>query len=296
MSSNHRKRFGHSTRARPVRRSTTCGVQLASILVTVVSAAALYTTRADAQTIEYLLSPASRIQQRCQDCRSGDRALQQLQGTFDLTVMPIPDAYAIEAVTAIRWYSDGFKISGTGFFQRQGRNRISLVIDAVVNGKPVLLTSSASPTNGEGGVHISLVSTPDSAMALEIELLARPNATDSPDADDDGVPDSLDLCPRHPDSQQFDSDRDGIGDACDRCLGTPLGSPVLADGCSPDQACPCAGPMPGVLWEDQHAYVTCIAQSLKILATADQISRAQVKERVHKAFRSGCGSPVIAMR
>jgi len=291
MSSNCRKSVGRLARARSTRRA-----YLTSILVAVGGAALLHTAAADAQTIEYLLSSESQIRQHCQDCKTVDRTVQELRGTFDLTVMPIPDAYAIEAVTAIHWYSDSFKISGTGFFQRQGRDRISLVIDAVINGKPVLLTSSAHPTDGETGVHVALVSTPDSPLALEIELAARPNATDSPDADDDGVPDSLDLCPRNPDSRQFDSDRDGIGDACDHCLETPLGSPVLANGCSPDQACPCTGPSPGTPWQDQHAYVTCIARSLKILATADQLSRAQVKELVRKAFRSGCGSPVIAMR
>jgi hypothetical protein len=37
------------------------------------------------------------------------------------------------------------------------------------------------------------------------------------DADQDGVPDCLDLCPGLSDPDQADSDQDGIGDACDNC-------------------------------------------------------------------------------
>lgn len=38
-----------------------------------------------------------------------------------------------------------------------------------------------------------------------------------PDADADGVPDSIDICPDDPDSLQADADLDGLGDACDNC-------------------------------------------------------------------------------
>jgi hypothetical protein len=44
------------------------------------------------------------------------------------------------------------------------------------------------------------------------------------DADADGVPDVLDVCPRVADPDQLDGDEDGRGDACDAC---PLDNPGL---------------------------------------------------------------------
>lgn len=44
------------------------------------------------------------------------------------------------------------------------------------------------------------------------------------DADQDGVPDVLDVCPRAADPEQADADRDGRGDACDGC---PVANPGL---------------------------------------------------------------------
>ncbi len=267
---------------------------LATATLLIAFLTALDSAPAGAQTIEYLLGARSRIRRVCSDCAAAARAPEALQGTFDLTVMPIPDAYVIEAVTSIRWYSKNFKIAGSGFFERLGRNRISLVVDATVNGEPVLLTSAAHPTAGDGGIRITLTST--KVPGLEIHLVARPNATDSPDADGDGVPNSIDLCPNEPDPQQFDSDFDGVGDACDYCMESDLASGVLPDGCTPEQACPCDGPEPGVSWKSQRAYVTCVARALKVLSSTEEISRAQIRERVQKAAKSGCGIPVLAMR
>lgn len=34
------------------------------------------------------------------------------------------------------------------------------------------------------------------------------------DADDDGIPDAIDVCPSRLDPDQADSDGDGVGDAC----------------------------------------------------------------------------------
>ncbi len=38
-----------------------------------------------------------------------------------------------------------------------------------------------------------------------------------PDGDEDGVPDSTDICPANADPDQLDQDGDGVGDACDNC-------------------------------------------------------------------------------
>jgi Amidohydrolase family len=51
-----------------------------------------------------------------------------------------------------------------------------------------------------------------------------PPAWDVTDADADGVPDGVDICPRAFDPGQLDSDADGRGDACDPC---PVSDPGL---------------------------------------------------------------------
>lgn len=54
-----------------------------------------------------------------------------------------------------------------------------------------------------------------------------------PDADRDGVDDSLDVCPYVSDAAQLDSDGDGVGNACDLCAEpndqNPCGDPCCAD-------------------------------------------------------------------
>lgn len=258
-------------------------------------AAILSGTAAPAQTIEYLLRPASYIRPLCDPCPDGSpQTAEELHGRFELTVLAIPQAHAIEAVTGVDWQSANFRVKGNGFLERLGRQRTSMVIDAVVNDRPVLLTSTSHPTDANGNVRLLLSSPPNSPIPIEIELVAFANATDGPDADGDGIPDALDLCPRHPDAGQRDSDLDGIGDACDTCPDTVLGAPVLSNGCSVEQICPCAGPRPGELWADQRSYVTCVARVLKILVGAGEITRDQARQISQAAVRSGCGLPVLA--
>lgn len=274
---------------RPGSRSQLAGFALCAAAVLLAPA------DAPAQTIEYLLQPASQIRRLCADCpTANERTAEDLQGTFELTVMPIPEAYTIEAITAVDWRSASFHVTGAGFLERLGRDRISMVIDAVVNDQPVLLTSTAHPVESGGSLRLSLSSAPDSPVAVEIDLLAMANATDGPDADRDGLPDVLDLCPRVADGRQADSDLDGVGDSCDACPDTAFGDPVLENGCSVDQACPCAGPRTGLSWRNQKEYVTCVARALKILAEAEEVTREQARRMVQAAINSGCGMPIIA--
>jgi cytosine/adenosine deaminase-related metal-dependent hydrolase len=51
----------------------------------------------------------------------------------------------------------------------------------------------------------------------ECEPPRSPPAWNTTDADADGVPDAVDVCPRVADEEQLDSDHDGRGDACDPC-------------------------------------------------------------------------------
>ncbi len=44
---------------------------------------------------------------------------------------------------------------------------------------------------------------------------------DPNDIDADGIPNTVDLCPKKQDPAQHDEDRDGVGDVCDNCPATP---------------------------------------------------------------------------
>ncbi len=270
-------------------------LRLIAALLWSTAALSVATTPLEAQTIEYLLGGASQVTRICPSCEGGRDAPEELHGKFDLTVMPIPDAHTIEAVTAIHWHSKSFRIAGAGFLERLGPNRLSMVVDAVVDDQSVLLTSTTHPTESDGTLRLSLTTSPDSPVAISIELVAFANTTDGPDADGDGIPDVLDLCPQNADSDQEDSDLDGIGNPCDSCPGTELGEPVLESGCSLAQTCPCVGPQPETPWKDQRAYLTCVARTLKVLVGAEEITRAQARSQIQAAARSGCGTPVIAM-
>ncbi len=63
------------------------------------------------------------------------------------------------------------------------------------------------------------------AGETDCEPAASLPAWNETDADDDGVPDALDDCPRVTNPDQVDSDDDGRGDACDAC---PVYNPGLA--------------------------------------------------------------------
>jgi OOP family OmpA-OmpF porin len=81
---------------------------------------------------------------------------------------------------------------------------------------------------------------PKEEAKVEEAPVAAPVDT-SGDADNDGVPDSLDQCPRTPKGRTVDesgcmpdSDGDGVLDYEDHCKGTPAGAKVDRDGCPPD--------------------------------------------------------------
>ena len=61
------------------------------------------------------------------------------------------------------------------------------------------------------------------AGEVECEPPAAMPAWNATDADADGVPDALDVCPRVADEPQLDRDGDGRGDACDPCPVANLG-------------------------------------------------------------------------
>jgi hypothetical protein len=248
-----------------------------------------------AQTIHYVLTDESYLVRYCHNCAPPLMSIESLTGVFDLTLLQVPSEQVIEAITGAKWKSKSSSVSGTGFLQRLGADQVAMVIDAKVDGSPVLLTSGRRQASPPKELRIQLTTT-DKENGYEVTLVAEPYSAEGPDADDDGVVDSIDNCPNLNARDQSDEDHDGVGDACDACPGTDPGSPVLADGCAPNQHCPCEGPTENEEWRSQRAYVQCIARSLKTLSEAGKVSRSRVREIIQEAVRSTCGRKELALR
>jgi len=118
-----------------------------------------------------------------------------------------------------------------------------------------------------------------------------------PDDDADGVIDDDDNCAFDPNPDQTDSDGDGSGDVCDSdvdndgvpdaddaCLGTGAGQPVLSNGCSVEQECPCAAP-----WKNHGGYVSCVSKTTAAMLAAGEITQAQRDAIQDAAAQSSCG-------
>jgi hypothetical protein len=258
--------------------------------------AGLTSTAASGQTIHYVLTDESRVVALCQSCEPSPLPPEPLEGSFDVTVMPVRGVFGAEAITGVDWRSDSFSITGTGFLQRLGSDRIAMVVDARFNDEPALLTTGHRQRSTPGDVRIHLVTPREVDNGYAVDIVAVPATTDGPDADADGVPDGLDNCPQISTRDQEDQDQDGVGDACDECADTQLGSPILDDGCSPSQRCPCDGPSPDRQWGSPHEYVQCVARTLKELYRQKKLTRSEVREMMQDAVRSGCGSRVLALR
>ena len=248
-----------------------------------------------AQTIHYVLTAGSQATRVCAGCDVPAGAAEPIEGSFDLTLMPVPSEYAVEAVTAVHWESASLSIHGAGFLQRLGADRVAMVVDARVNGTPALLTSRRRQRWSAGDFRIHLATPRGADEGYVLKIVAVPAATSGPDADADGVPDGLDNCPATSNPDQHDPDHDGVGDACDVCSDTAVGDPIMADGCAPSQRCACSGPSPDEEWSSQRAYVQCIAQVLKALRREGKLSRSEVRQMIQDAVRSGCGREVLAL-
>jgi hypothetical protein len=90
-------------------------------------------------------------------------------------------------------------------------------------------------------------------------------------------------------SGETDADEDGVADSLDVCPGTPAGDIVDADGCSIDQIAPCGGPASGGTWKNHGQYVSSVAHAAEAFVAQGLISQEQAEEIVSNAARSGCG-------
>ncbi len=90
-------------------------------------------------------------------------------------------------------------------------------------------------------------------------------------------------------SGETDADADGVPDSLDLCPGTPAGDTVDANGCSIDQIAPCSGPASGGTWNNHGQYVSAVAHAAETFLAEGLISADQADEIVAQAAQSNCG-------
>ena len=90
-------------------------------------------------------------------------------------------------------------------------------------------------------------------------------------------------------SGETDADQDGVADSLDLCPATPADAIVDADGCSIDQIAPCSSPASGGRWKNHGEYVSSVAHAAEAFAAQGLISPEQAEEIVSNAARSSCG-------
>jgi len=91
---------------------------------------------------------------------------------------------------------------------------------------------------------------------------------------------------------ETDADADGVPDSLDLCPGTPAGAIVDADGCSIEQIAPCSGPASGGTWKNHGQYVSAVAHAAEAFLAQNLISADQAEEIVVQAAQSNCGAKV----
>jgi len=91
-------------------------------------------------------------------------------------------------------------------------------------------------------------------------------------------------------SGETDADNDGVPDSRDLCPNTPAGAIVDANGCSIEQLAPCNGPRSGGSWKNHGEYVSTVAQAAGDFFAQGLITEDQADAIVSAAAESNCGS------
>lgn len=81
-----------------------------------------------------------------------------------------------------------------------------------------------------------------------------------------------------------DEDGDGVNNDVDACPGTAAGAPVLENGCSVDQTCPCDDS-----YRNHGAYVSCVALVTATMVEEGVITQEEQDAIVATAAQSTCG-------
>ena len=92
-------------------------------------------------------------------------------------------------------------------------------------------------------------------------------------------------------SGEGDADNDGVPDSLDQCPDTPEGAIVNAEGCSIDQLVPCDGPASGGTWKNHGEYVSTIAHVANDFVSEGLITGQERGQIVSAAAQSSCGKP-----
>ena len=85
---------------------------------------------------------------------------------------------------------------------------------------------------------------------------------------------------------ETDADADGIPDSLDLCPGTPAAASVDANGCSIEQIAPCNGPASGGTWKNHGEYVSAVSQAAEAFLAQGLIGADEAEEIVAQAAQS----------
>jgi hypothetical protein len=146
--------------------------------------------------------------------------------TYNLPVQPVDMQFSFALAWNLKIHGGSINYfnSTTTFYNLDAR-----LYDVTNPVSPVLDASSASTIDNTENIHVNLTA----GRAYQVQVV-RPASQATfdwpyavawqitplpvPDADQDGVADSLDNCPLTPNAGQADTDVDGVGDSCDNCI------------------------------------------------------------------------------
>ncbi len=86
-----------------------------------------------------------------------------------------------------------------------------------------------------------------------------------------------------------DEDDDGVNNNIDQCPSTSPASPVDAEGCSPQQLCPCETDSAGQAWRNHGRYMKCIKHTLRQFERDGLITNLERGKFKREAAHSSCG-------
>jgi predicted outer membrane repeat protein len=225
---------------------------------------------------------------QCSATLTAPQATDNCAGLISATTSD-PTTYNSQGSFTVHWiYNDG---NGNSFTQLQSvvvkdttppsiTCPANIVTDAT---SPAGAVVSFAPTASDNCSLVSVTSTPPSGSTFAIgTTTVTCRAIDAA-----GLTNSCTFTIRV--NGVADADGDGVPDAIDLCPDTPPGAIVNSNGCSIAQLVPCAGPLSGGTWRNHGEYVFTVIKTATQFLRADLISRREWAQIVSRAARSKCG-------